>query len=241
MYQLHHGDALKLLSVLEADCIDTVIADPPYNSGGRTSSERTTNSARGKYVSSDARHTLADFPGDNRDQRSYTHWLALVLGEAMRVSKTGATALVFSDWRQLSATSDALQIAGWTWRGVVVWHKPNARPRRGGFSQNTEYLLWGSNGPVMPDTNPVCLPGLVSGSQPRGAIRRHITQKPVAVMRELVRVCPPGGTVLDPFAGAGSTGIAALQEGRSFIGIELSKHYFDVASTRLAEHGSACA
>ncbi|HEY3480498.1 MAG TPA: site-specific DNA-methyltransferase [Streptomyces sp.] len=235
MHQLLQGDALSVLSGVDTDSVDAVITDPPYNSGGRTTGERTTSSARGKYVSSDAAHQLADFPGDNRDQRSFAHWLALVLGECLRVSREGAAALVFTDWRQLPATSDALQAAGWTWRGCVVWHKPIARPRRGGFTQATEYILWGSNGPVLPERNPVCLPGVVTGSQPRGRNRSHITQKPLDVMKQLVQICPPGGVVLDPFAGAGTTGVAALAEGRDFVGVELSRHYHAIASARLSE------
>lgn len=230
---LHHGDALTILRTLDHGTADAVITDPPYNSGGRTATERRTQTARDKYVSSGAQHDLADFDGDNRDQRSYGYWLTLVLTECYRIAGPGAPLLVFTDWRQLPTTSDALQAAGWLWRGIVVWHKPIARPRRGGFSQNTEYLLWGTHGAVLADRNPVCLPGLVSGSQPTGRNRQHITQKPVAVMRELVKVCPPGGTVLDPFAGSGSTGEAALAEGRQFVGIEMSDHYYRVARERL--------
>lgn len=232
---LHHGDALTLLPTIASGTVDAVITDPPYNSGGRTTAERTTNTARGKYVSSDAEHQLVDFGGDNRDQRSYAYWLTLVLAESLRVSREGAAALVFTDWRQLPATSDALQAAGWTWRGVLVWHKPIARPRRGGVSQSTEYVLWGSNGPVLADRNPVYVPGMISASQPRGRARAHITQKPLEVMRQLVQLCPPGGTVLDPFAGSGTTGLAALAEGRGFIGVERSAHYHEVALQRLAE------
>lgn len=53
-------------------------------------------------------------------------------------------------------------------------------------------------------------------------------------MAELVQICPPAGVVLDPFTGSGSTGVAALQADRSFVGIELSAHYHQVASERLA-------
>jgi len=230
---VHRGDALSVLGTLPAGAVDAVITDPPYNSGGRTPSERRTQSARDKYVSSDAGHELADFEGDNRDQRGYLAWLTLVLAECYRVAGPGAPALVFTDWRQLPTTSDALQAAGWTWRGIVVWNKPIARPRRGGFAQSTEYLLWGTHGAVLADRNPVYLPGLLTGSQPRGKDRKHITQKPLDVMRELVKICPPGGTVLDPFAGSGTTGEAALAEGRKFVGIEMSGHYHQIATERL--------
>jgi DNA modification methylase len=233
-YILHQGDALDVLPTLAPGTVDAVITDPPYNSGGRTMTERTAQTARGKYVSGDARHDLADFTGDNRDQRSYCFWLTTLLRQSLRATKVGGTLLCFSDWRQLPTTSDALQAAGWSWRGVVVWHKPIARPRRGGFSQSTEYLLWGSNGPVQGEANPVYLPGLLEGSQPRGKSRLHITQKPIDVMRLLVTICPPGGLVLDPCAGSGSTGEAALLEGRRFIGVELSDHYHQVAADRLA-------
>jgi site-specific DNA-methyltransferase (adenine-specific) len=211
-----------------------VIADPPYNSGGRTASERRGQTARGKYVSGDAKHELADFTGDNRDQRGFLSWLSLVLSECLRVSVDGGHLLVFTDWRQLPVTSDALQVAGWTWQGSLVWNKPISRPRRGGFKASAEYILWGTNG-TFDSSRELYLPGSFSASQPRGKQRRHITQKPVeGLLEELVQIAPAGGTVLDPFAGSGSTGVAALQQGRSFVGVELSEHYHGIAAERLA-------
>ncbi|NBD11809.1 DNA-methyltransferase [Corallococcus silvisoli] len=71
-----------------------------------------------------------------------------------------------------------------------------------------------------------------------GARNIHPTVKPVALMRWLVRlVTPPGGVVLDPFAGSGSTGVAALREGRRFVGVEQSGEYVEIARCRLA-HGA---
>ena len=73
----------------------------------------------------------------------------------------------------------------------------------------------------------------------RGVVKRsnyHPTVKPIKLMRYLCRlVTPPGGTVLDPFAGSGSTGIAALQEGFNFIGVELDPNYVTLATHRI-EH-----
>jgi len=65
----------------------------------------------------------------------------------------------------------------------------------------------------------------------------HPTLKPLALMRWLCRLVstPTGGTILDPFAGSGSTGVAALQEGLSFIGIELSPEYAEIARARLED------
>lgn len=234
---LYAGDALALLPDMETGTVDLVLTDPPYNSGGRTMSDRTTRSAVDKYVSSDAQVAthLADFAGDARDQRSYTYWLTLLLGQSLRLSRPGASLLVFSDWRQLPATSDALQAAGWSWRGVITWHKPINRPRQGGFAAACEYVLWGSHGPIDGKRNPVYLPGHFSASQPRGRSRRHITQKPVELLAELVRVAVPGGTVLDPCAGSGSTGVAAVATGRKFIGVEITDHYSRVAASRIRE------
>jgi len=63
----------------------------------------------------------------------------------------------------------------------------------------------------------------------------HPTVKPVELMRWLIRlVCPPGGLVLDPFAGSGTTGIAALREGRRFLGVEREREYVRIAKARLA-------
>ena len=232
-WTLHRGDALTLLPQF-GTLVDAVICDPPYNSGGRTNAERRAQGARDKYVAGDAQHDLADFDGDSRDQRGYTHWLGLVLAEAYRLTRPGGSLLVFTDWAQLPATSVALLAAGWTWRGIIPWRKPISRPVRNGFRRECEYVLWGSRGDPLRHAPTIYLPGWLEGSQPRGKDRVHITQKPVDVMRQLVRIAPEGGTVLDPFAGSGTTGVAALAEGRHFIGIEQSAANVTTAEERLA-------
>ncbi|WP_333771005.1 DNA-methyltransferase [Streptomyces sp. IBSBF 2435] len=232
-WTLHQGDALTILPTLPAGLVDAVVMDPPYNSGGRTNTARRSQSARDKYVSGDATHLLPDFGGDNRDQRAYTYWLTVIMALALKTARPGAAALVFSDWAQLPATSDALQAGGWTWRGIVPWHKPISRPVKDGFRRECEYVLWGSNGEPARHAPTVYLPGWLEGSQPRGKTRVHITQKPVSIMRQLVRIAPAGGIILDPFAGSGTTGVAALTEGRAFIGIEDSATIAASARERL--------
>ncbi|MGW4802982.1 DNA-methyltransferase [Kitasatospora sp. NPDC004272] len=235
-WQLYTGDAIAALDWIPRGTVDAVITDPPYNSGGRTAGERTTRTARDKYVSGSfgaVKNELPDFVGENRDQRGYLAWLTLILAKCHRATRPGGAALVFTDWRQLPTTTDALQAAGWTWRGIAVWHKPLARPQPGRLKQDCEFIVWGSHGPMPAGDNPVYLPGHFEGSQPRGKNRQHITQKPLELMQQLVRLVPEGGTVLDPFAGSGTTGAAALAEGRKFIGTEITEHYSQIARTRL--------
>jgi len=229
--KLHHGEALAVLRDLPDASVDAVITDPPYSSGGMVRGDRM-GSTSAKYVQSDsANKALADFGGDNRDQRAYGYWCALWLSECMRITRPGGVALLFSDWRQLSTTTDALQAGGWVWRGLVPWAKKTYRPQAGRFAAQCEYVTWGSAGPMPTDYTDTCLPGFFLAGSPRD--REHQTQKPLEVMRELVKICPLGGTVLDPFMGSGTTGVAAALEGRDFIGVEMTRHYYEVAERRI--------
>jgi DNA modification methylase len=73
-----------------------------------------------------------------------------------------------------------------------------------------------------------------SAGLPEGDRSHHPTVKPIDLMRWLVRlVCPPGGTILDPFCGSGTTGIAAVLEGFDFIGIERDPEYHPIAEARI--------
>ena len=70
----------------------------------------------------------------------------------------------------------------------------------------------------------------------RGEGNDHCTVKPIALMRYLVRlVTRRGGIVLDPFMGSGTTGIAAIQEGMNFIGVERDPHYYEIAQRRISQ------
>lgn len=231
-WQIRRGEALALLRELPDESVDAVICDPPYSSGGFTRGDRTADTST-KYVLGDVKVVRPDFAGDNRDQRSFGYWCALWLAECLRVAKPGAPLCVFSDWRQLPSTTDAIQAGGWVWRGIVPWDKTRAcRPQMGRFASQAEFVVWGTAGASADREDVGCLPGVITGAVPRDD-KHHITGKPVEVMRELVRIAPPGGLILDPFAGSGTTGVAALVEGRRFLGFEIAGAYFEVACERL--------
>lgn len=72
---------------------------------------------------------------------------------------------------------------------------------------------------------------------PKTRKNNHPTVKPVKLMQYLCRlITPPGGTVLDPFMGSGTTGMAAVSEGFDFLGIELDEHYLEIARARIAHY-----
>lgn len=226
---LYQGDALAVLRELPDASVDAVITDPPYSSGGQFRGDRT--SGTGTKYTRGAVHQRPDFTGDNRDQRSFGYWCALWLGEALRVAKPGAMVAVATDWRQLPTVTDAIQAGGWVWRGIAAWAKDNARPQLGRPAAACEFYVWGTAGgrPLEGEA----LPGWWFTKPLRGDQRLHQTEKPLDVMRDLTRAARPGGLVLDPFAGSGTTGVAALIEGRKFVGVELSEHYAAVAAERL--------
>ena len=131
-----HGDTLKLVKAFQPGIFDAVITDPPYASGGTKQNERnrTTNQ---KYSSMKAENALPDFDGDNKDQRSWTHWMAEWLYDVRKACKTGAPICLFIDWRQYPSITDALQWAGWIWRGTAV-ETPDLR--RGAFASRLSIL-----------------------------------------------------------------------------------------------------
>lgn len=232
-YQIHHAEALSFLRTLPDASVHAVITDPPYCSGSQTMAGRARPTGE-KYVSTGQKTTLPDFEGDFRDQRGFAAWAALWLAECWRVLKPGGVLLTFIDWRMLPTMTDAVQVAGLTWQGMVVWDKTTGcRPQRGRFRSQAEYVVLASRGPLRTREHPVVLPGVFS-VHPQAGGKLHQVGKPQALMEQLVRIVPPGGTVLDPFMGSATTGVAALRGGLRFIGCEMSEGYYKVAEARLA-------
>lgn len=231
-FQLLGQDAFPALQSLETDSVDALIADPPYCSGGAHAAERARDPVA-KYEQSGTIKSRPSFVGDTKDQRSWIRWCTEWLRECHRVMKDGAPFAIFIDWRQLPALTDAVQMADFVWRGLAPWDKTEStRPQRGRPRNQCEYVVWGSKGPM-----PLDRPGQTIAGLWREAVRQadkhHLTGKPVNVMRWLCALCAPGGLILDPFAGSGSTGVAALLEGFRFIGVERDPHYFRIAKQRL--------
>jgi DNA modification methylase len=236
--------------IIEGDCIDVmaglhpvdaIITDPPYNIGAAGKSVH--NPWSGYDTTREAWDT---FTAD--EYRQFTSsWLAA----AHRVLRP-AGALCICVSRHCMFTIGGMLGDEWDVREVITWHKPNAMPnltRRGLVSSN-EYIIWAVKRPSRGYTfNYDEMKAINGGKQMRNlwtlpvtgkrekAHGRHPHQKPLTLTGRLVRmVTHYGDTVLDPFAGSGTTVLDAVMAGRRGIGIERSSEYADIARRRLVAY-----
>ncbi len=234
--ELFQGDSLALLREFPDATFDAVVTDPPYSSGGFTRGDRMA-SAVNKYQMTSSGAAHVGFSGDNRDQRGFLAWCSLWMAECWRVTKPGGIFLCFTDWRQLPTVTDAVQAGNWLWRGIVPWDKTEAtRPQKGWFRAQAEYVVActsGSLGPEQERAGP-CLPGVFRCAV-NSETKHHLTGKPVRLLRELLGVVPPGGRVLDPFAGGGSTLLAARELGMPCTGVELNPDNIEIIRDRFLQ------
>lgn len=223
--RLIEGEALATLQTLEAGSVDCVVTDPPYGIDYRT--------VNGASPSEKHRSSRVvpwqPIVGDDRPRGEWLHPCLRALRDG------GALYLccrqdVEPEWRRLLAE------AGFSFKQRLVWHKRahGKGDLAGTYAMTCEDVLFVTKGRHLLSCRPSML--LDVGCVPTWKLRHHPHQKPVGLFRRLIAAStPPGGTVLDPFAGSGTTGIAALAEGRKAILVEREPAYCDVIRRRLAD------
>ena len=198
MIKLLKGNCLDLLRQLEPGCADLVLIDPPYSSGGLFAGDRKQDT-RAKYTDADFNGAarFPSFSGDNMDQHSFIQFMTHVSMELRELTKEGGTIAAFIDWRNLPAMTDAIQMAGWVWRGVIVWDKGISRNIPGRFRNDCEYIVWGTNGRKEVDwkaakgAKAICQASNINGVNTKQ--KHHQTEKPVELLKALIQICPRGG------------------------------------------------
>jgi DNA modification methylase len=208
-----NGDCTVLMREFDREAVDFILTDPPYIT---------------RYRGRDGRTVAND---DN------AKWLKPAFHQMHRVLKPGGFCASFYGWNKVDLFVDAWRSAGFRIVGHIVFRKRYASSSRFlRYEHEQAYLL--AKGDVTPPANPI--PDVIDFDYTGN--RLHPTQKPVQALRPLIEsFCPPGGIVLDPFCGSGSTLAAARDLGRDWAGIELSREHFETATKRLHADGRAAA
>jgi site-specific DNA-methyltransferase (adenine-specific) len=226
-----HGDALTELQRLEPQTVDAIVTDPPYASGGFTESAR--RQAIGQGLLS---HNLREhgwFVGDQMGTSGLMWLLRSMAFEATRVLVPGGVMCVFCDWRQVANIAPAMESAGLRLSNLVVWNKGVAGLGTG-FRAQHEMCLVLTNGSGV--YHSVEFGNVLTVPRMNHNDREHWTQKPVELMRRIVRTAAPeGGLVVDPFGGSGSTAVACVLEARRFLLVERDPAICELARDRIAE------
>lgn len=203
--RITHGDCTKVLRQLPDGCADLVLTDPPYLVRYKDRAGRT--------VAND----------DN------TRWMFPAFSELYRVLKPNSYCISFYGWSKAERFLSVWRECGFYPAGHFVWVKKySSCIRRTQMRHEQAYLLVKGNPP--PPTHPPAdvIPWHYTGN------RLHPTQKPVDCLMPLINAySPTSGLVLDPFAGSGSTGVAALACRRRCLLIEKDAAYFQAAKVRL--------
>jgi modification methylase len=239
------GDCLQELRKIPAGSVDLVFADPPYNlqlAGDLTRPDQSKVDAVDDHW--DKFGSFADY-----DQFSRS-WLA----ECRRALKPNGALWVIGSYHNIFRVGSILQDLGFWILNDVIWRKinpmPNFRGRR--FTNAHETLIWAAKSAASKYTfhyeamkifnddvqmrSDWTLP-LCTGAERlknNDGDKLHPTQKPESLLhRVLLSSSNPGDVVLDPFLGTGTTGAAAKQLGRVFIGIEREAAYAEAARARI--------
>jgi site-specific DNA-methyltransferase (adenine-specific) len=217
---LYLGDCREILPTLGK--VDAVVTDPPYlvSQGGFASNLQLEGGFGG---------WMRDYGNGGdivRCEIGFDEWFAVVFAAL----EDSSQAYFMTNGRNLAAMQRAAENAGFRLHTVLVWDKRAALPNK--YYQNvTEFALFMFKGRARTINNPASK-NLVSIFQRDES--EHPTEKPVELMQEWVRNSTGrGDTVLDPFMGSGTTGVACAKLGRKFIGIEIEPKYFDIACRRI--------
>lgn len=215
MIQLMQGDCLDRLKEIPDGSVDMVLTDPPY--GIDFQSCRIKDKGRRK-------------PKIQNDKQPFTAFIPLV----KRVLKPTGCVMIFTRWDVQQVFVDAMGEADIAPNSCIIWDKKvhGMGDLKRAFGSRYESILFHAEHDFrFQGKRPT---DIIACQRVPASRLVHPNEKPVALLEGLISACcPVGGLILDLFMGSGSTGIAAANTGRSFVGVELDEGYFRLASERI--------
>jgi site-specific DNA-methyltransferase (adenine-specific) len=238
-----NGDSLdileRLLRLSAPPKISTVFADPPYflsNDGITCKSGKMVSVNKGQWDASQ---------GIESDHEFNKIWLSL----CQRVLAINGTMWVSGTHHVIHSVGFAMQQLQMKILNNITWEKPNPPPNLACryFTHSTETLLWAAKSTkskhffdyeaMKAENHGKQMKSVWQFNAPSSSeklLGKHPTQKPTALLRRILKAStPPGGIVLDPFFGSGTTGVAAAELGFNVIGIEQDESYCQLSRSRV--------
>ncbi len=213
MIDLEKGDCLELMKKIPDKSIDMILCDPPYGIDFRS------NRRQEKYLK---------IKNDNS-----LEWLDQFIVESERVLKDDSALILFCSWHHVDFFKISIE-KYFKIKNILIWEKNNTGmgDLKGSFAPKYELIFFSVKGRP-----------LLRGKRDSDILRfkktgnkLHPTQKPVALLEYLIKkLSDEDDLVLDPFMGSGSTGVAAIDLNRNFIGYEIEDDYFEIAKNRIKE------
>jgi DNA modification methylase len=205
--ELHLGDCLEVMKSIPDKSVDAVITDPPYGINWDTNYQFDLHNSSAEYAKNMKRKEHKRIAGDDSFDPTplFKYKTVVLFGCNYFMDKLPKGSL-------------------------FVWDK---RTKEGKAFMSEAEVAWSSKlGAVKMFSH--CWQGFSRASE--NSQHFHPTQKPVAVMKWLIeKNTHEGDTILDPFMGSGTTGVACVQTGRNFIGIEIDEGYFKIAEKRIKD------
>ena len=233
MSWLLHGDCIKYMDFLirKGVKVDAIITDPPFGIVEKIGNNihLFAQSDQHKSTAITKESMLFDVGFDQSE------WLSRI----PKLLKKGGNLIIFNDWENMGDIAKELRVLKIKVKSLNHWQKNNPCPAewRRRFIAGREYFLHctkGANNTFNTDqVHKGCFnyPLTKKSEKSHG---KHPNQKPLNLLTEMLTILTnEGQTVLDPFMGSGSIGLAANNLNRKFIGIELDKRYFDIAKNRI--------
>lgn len=222
-----HADSKTLIKRIPDNSIDFILTDPPYN----LSQHSTGN---------------IPLPGRAAMNNDVAEWDKLIFNpeewadDFVRILKPTGNLFIFTSYHQIGRWYNCLD-SKFDTTNFMVWHKTNPAPKifKAGFLNSCEMVLtcWNKkhtwnfiSQKEMHNfiESPICM------RPERLSDPKHPTQKPVAILKKMIEIASnKDNIVFDPFMGVGSTGVAAIELGRRFIGAEIDLSYFEAARKRI--------
>ena len=219
-YKLIHGNCLDIMPRLKEQSIDLIVTDPPYTRTKRG------KSCRPNWMPDNMGDSV--FEGQIPDAETW-------VGECFRILKPDTHFYTFTNTNDIQQYLNSATSVGFKLHNIISMIKDTLMPNRW-YCKQTELILFFRKGNAKPindyasrDNVQVVMPKQSSG-------KLHITQKPLNYIAKLVtNSSQPNEIVFDPFMGSGTTGVAATENDRRFIGVEQNVKYCNVAEYRIRQ------